>query len=408
MTNDTIEARPDEGRYVGKQVRAYRRLRGMTQQALATRVGVDRTMISRCETGERPIDSRQVIYRLAGALSASLADLTGQADDKVSPATEMFHSAVPAIEGAFMSAGLGDDLADPRPLVELISDARRVPQIRMAGDYTALAAMLPGLIADLYRHAMANSGNNDAEAAWQALTPVAFTTSLTTKSLGYTSLSWIAAQACDVAAKTMNDPIGQAGAEYVQAQTLLSKPGSSRASLAHSAGAADRLQSSLGTESGLQMYGMLHLHAALTTAVLGDDPTAHLDEAAETATRTVPHGDTFALNFGRQNADIWRMSIALEQRDGGRAIEASRLIQPDDIPTEDRRARYWVELGRGYALEQRYEESFAALSRAESTAPQEVRNMTVVRELVGSMLRRARRDLATGNLSRLAERVGAA
>lgn len=406
MTNQDDEGRHEDGRYVGRQVRKYRRIRGMTQQALATRIGVDRTMISRAETGERPIDSRQVIYRLAGALSVSLSDLTGQQEDKVAPATAMFHTAVPSIEGALMSAGIGDDSRDPRPLAELVSEADRVPQIRMAADYTTLAALLPGLISDLYRYTTA--GGDDAETAWRALIPAAFTTSLTTKSLGYTSLAWIAAQACGNAAATVGDPVGQAAAEYVLAQTLLSKPGAAHASLTHSAGAADRLQSDLTDEAGLEMYGMLHLHAALTTAVLGGDPSDHLTEATETAGRTVPHGKAFALAFGAQNTSIWRMSIALEQRDGGRAIEASQLIQPAAIPTEDRRARYFVELGRAYALERRYDESFAALSRAEHTAPQEVRNMTVVRELVGSMLRKARRDLATGNLAQLAERVGAA
>lgn len=406
MTNhDNAEGPLDEGRYIGKQVRKYRRLRGLTQQALATRIGADRTLISRAETGERPIDSRQVLYRLAGALSVSVGDLTGHQDDKVSPATAQFHSSVPAIEAALMAADIGDSARDPRPLAELVADAEKVPQIRMQADYTTLAEMLPTLIGDLYRYT--TIGGDDAEKAWRALIPAAFTTSLTTKSLGYTSLAWIAAQTCERAAATVGDPVGQAAAEYVLAQTLLSKPGTAPASLTHSASAADRLQSALTGEAGLQMYGMLHLHAALTTAVMGGDPSSHLAEATETAGRTEPHGTAFALAFGAQNANIWRMSIALELRDGGKAIEASRLISPDAIPTEDRRGRYFVELGRAFALEKRYPESLAALRQAEAIAPQEVRNMTVVRELVGSMLRKARRDLTAGDLGRLAERVGA-
>lgn len=406
MTNDDAEGRVDEGRYIGKQVRKYRRLRGMTQQALATRIGADRTLISRAETGERPIDSRQVLYRLAGALSVSVGDLTGHQDDKVSPATARFHASVPAIETALMSAGLSDAGTDPRPLAELLTEAERVPQIRMQADYTTLATMLPSLIGDLYRYTTV--GGDDAESAWRALVSATFTTALTTKSLGYTSLAWIAAQTCERAAVTVADPVGQAAAEYVLAQVLLSKPGTAQASLTHSATAADRLQSALTDEAGLQMYGMLHLHAALTTAVMGADPSDHLAEAAQTAERTEPHGTAFALNFGAENANIWRMSIALEERDGSKAIEASRLVTPAAIPTEDRRSRYYVELGRAFALEKRYPESLAALRQAESIAPQEVRNMTVVRELVGSMLRKARRDLTAGDLGRLAERVGAA
>ncbi|TLF53236.1 hypothetical protein [Nocardia cyriacigeorgica] len=53
-----------------------------------------------------------------------------------------------------------------------------------------------------------------------------------------------------------------------------------------------------------------------------------------------------------------------------------------------------------------YRSSLYALLRAEHTAPQHVRNMTHVRELVGHMMRTARRDLTTGELGKLAQRVG--
>lgn len=403
---DHVDGALDEGRYIGKQVRKYRRVRNWSQQVLADRIGVNRSMINRCETGVRPIDSRDVLYRLAEALSVSVGDLTGHEQDRVNPSTLAFHQSVPRIESALMAAGISDSSQDPRPIADLETLANQVPVIRMRCDYVALGAILPSLISDLYRHTL--SGGSDAERAWRALVPATLTVGLTTRSLGYTSLAWIAAQACDRAANTIGDPVGQAAAEYVLAQTLLAQPGAANASLAHSAGSADRLQSGLSTPAGLQMYGMLNLHAALTQAAMGTDPAGHLAEATETARRIgIAHGDAFALNFGEQNTNIWAMSIALELRDGGRAIEASRLIAPDTIPTEDRRGRYYVELGRAYALEKQFPESMAALLRAEQIAPQEVRAMTVVRELVGGMLRKARRDLMTGELGRFAERVGA-
>jgi transcriptional regulator with XRE-family HTH domain len=404
--HDAAEGQLDTGRYIGQQVRKYRRVRNLTQQVLADRIGVDRTMITRAETGERPIDSRDVLYRLAGALSVSIGDLTGHAEDKVNPSTAAFGAAVPGIEGALMAAGITDGSRDPRPLAELEADARRAPLILMQCDYATLGAMLPDLITDLYRHT--TGGGDDAAAAWQALIAVTFAAGLSTKLLGYTSLAWIAAQACERAGNVAGDPVGQAGAQYLLAQTLLTQPGAAAASLAQSAGAADRLQSSLTTDAGLQMYGMLHLHAGLTTAAMGGDPSAHLAEATETAGRVGEYGDAFALNFGKQNAGIWAMSIAVEQRDGGKAIEAARLITPEAIPTEDRRARYFVDLGRAYAMEKQYPESLSALLRAEYTAPQHVRAMPQVRELVGAMLRKARREVMTGELGKLADRVGAA
>src|SRR5262249_44603940 len=99
--------------------------------------------------------------------------------------------------------------------------------------------------------------------------------------------------------------------------------------------------------------------------------------------------------------------VALEQRAGGRAVEIANTLAAKSIPTKDRRSRYYIELGRAHALQGDYRQSMYALLRAEEIAPQKVRTRTVVRELVGHMLRRARRDLVAGDLGRLARRVGA-
>jgi hypothetical protein len=57
-------------------------------------------------------------------------------------------------------------------------------------------------------------------------------------------------------------------------------------------------------------------------------------------------------------------------------------------------------------MQRNYRDSLHALLRAEHAAPQHVRTMVHVRELVGHMMRTARRDLTTGDLGRLAQRVG--
>ncbi|MFD0362685.1 hypothetical protein ACFQZZ_14670 [Nocardia sp. GCM10030253] len=82
-------------------------------------------------------------------------------------------------------------------------------------------------------------------------------------------------------------------------------------------------------------------------------------------------------------------------------------MRPDDLPNEGRRAQYFVEIGKAHAMQKNYRESLYALLRAEHAAPQHVRTMSPVRELVGHMMRTARRDLTTGDLGRLAQRVGA-
>lgn len=395
----------DDGRYVGRQIRQYRRLRGYTQQYLADVLGISRTAVTMYESGDRPVDSRELLYGAAQALQVSVGDLTGHAEDKVNPAVAAFHAALPGIESALMSAGQVD-IDDARGSLDLrLRDVDEAVRLRADNDYARLGMLLPSLITDLYRHAATSRAANQA-AAWDALTTTAFTAALVAKALGYTSVGWNAARAAGEAAAITGNVRGLAATEYARAQILLATPGALVASLAHSAGSADRLQGDLRTVSDLGLYGMLHLQAALTSAALDKDPSAHLDEATVTAGRS-GSADRYGLSFGAENVDIWRMSVALEGRDGGKAIEIAQAITPPAIPTIDRRSRYFVELGRAHAIEGDYRSSMHALLRAEHIAPQKVRSHTVVRELVGHMLRSARRDLVSGDLGKLAKRVGA-
>ncbi|MEV0357234.1 hypothetical protein AB0H71_14350 [Nocardia sp. NPDC050697] len=77
--------------------------------------------------------------------------------------------------------------------------------------------------------------------------------------------------------------------------------------------------------------------------------------------------------------------------------------------SDEERRQAWEALGvgRAYGMEKNYERALYVLLRAEYIAPEKVRSMTSVREQVGSMMRRARRELTTGDLGQLAQRVGA-
>lgn len=394
-----------DDRYIGQQIKAYRRIRGLTQQSLADRVGVHRSAIAQYETGHRPVDSRPVLYGLAEALQVTIGDLTGHADDKTNPNVAAFHAAVPRIEAALMSQGHVDGPGNPAPLDRLAIDAQRALKIRMMNDYATLGGILPGLITELYQRTMIGDEQEQTR-AWSELTRAAFVTALATKGLGYTSLAWNAARTAYEAAEAVGDPGGLAAAEFARSQVLLATPGSLNASLAHSAGAADALQSELTTPSNLELYGMLHLQAGLTSAAVGKDPGPHIREAAETVARA-GDGSAFELSFGRENVIVWRMSIANELRRPADVIELADTLHPDSIATEDRKSRYFIELGKAYAAKRDYPAAMAALLRAELVAPQQVRTRPAVKELVGHMLRLARRDLAQGDLGRLAQRVGA-
>ncbi|MET8795236.1 hypothetical protein ABZV91_02035 [Nocardia sp. NPDC004568] len=128
-----------------------------------------------------------------------------------------------------------------------------------------------------------------------------------------------------------------------------------------------------------------------------------LDELA-----AAPAGHSSARNrtFGAANVALWRMSSAVERREPGEALRIGETLNPTALPNGVRHAQFFVELGRAHAMKRDHRAALHALLRGEHAAPQHVRGMAPVRELVGSMLRKAQRDLTTGELGRLAQRVG--
>jgi hypothetical protein len=157
---------------------------------------------------------------------------------------------------------------------------------------------------------------------------------------------------------------------------------------------------------------MLHLSAAMAAAAQADRDTAstHLAEASTVANRLDTEVGTFAkLWFGRSNVGIWQVSLATEFKDGPKVAELARDVHPELMPSAVRQAMFWCDLGRSMLAESGNRDTgLAMLLRAETLAPQRVRNDVFVREAVADQLRRARRDAGGRELRGLAWRMGVA
>ncbi|RDI55265.1 transcriptional regulator with XRE-family HTH domain [Nocardia mexicana] len=407
MSEDQVDI---EGRYVGQRVREIRARRGISQQVLADRIGKSRGAVAKYEAGERPVDSRALLHALAQALGVNVGDLTGQEQDRLDPVAAGFHAAVPDIEIALWTTGDGSPAVRPRSLDQLATAAQRAAQLRIACDYAALGPMLAPMLTDCYRYTRDATGVG-RDRAWDILATIAHTTSAALKARGYPSLAWIAAQEAERAGENIGGTAAFASAAFARSQVLLSRPGSLTTALNYAEDAAARLEADTRTLGEIETLGMLHLQSSLVTAALGGDPGPHLDEAAGQAARLAQAspGESILRNptFGPANVQLWRMSAAMEQHEAGQVLALAPALDPNALPAEGRRAQYFVEIGRAHALQRDYRASLHALLRAEHIAPQHVRNMNHVRELVGYMMRKARRDLTTGDLGRLAQRVGA-
>ncbi|MBF6131145.1 helix-turn-helix domain-containing protein [Nocardia brasiliensis] len=400
---------PDEGRYVGRQVRAIRARRGITQQVLADRVGISRGALAKYENGERPVDSRRKLLALASALGVTVGDLTGHEQEKLDPATAEFHMVVPEIETVLWSRGNVTDTRPMRTLDELLALTELATKIRNDCDYARLGPMLVPLLTDAYRHVY-EADTAHAERAWDVFGTVAYGIASALRARGYHALAWTAAQEVERAARNVGGPAPIAAAAFSQGQIMLSRPGALPAALATTMGTAERIAADVRTVGEIETYGMLHLQASIVAATMGGDPEPHLMEAVEQANRLdrAPAPTSVARNasFGAANVGVWRMSAAMERGEPGQVLALAPQLRLDEIPNEGRRAQYFVEIGRAYAFQRKYRESLHALLRAEHAAPQHVRSMVHVRELVGHMMRSARRDLTSGDLGKLAQRVG--
>ncbi|WP_067564435.1 helix-turn-helix domain-containing protein [Nocardia acidivorans] len=399
----------DATRYIGSRVAAIRRRRGMTQQVLADLTGISRSVLAKYETGRRPVDSRQELHALAKALQCDVRDLTEHEQDRFDPRASEFHSAVPEIEVALWTSGNTTAVGPTRSLEELAAAADVARDLRINCQYGRVAPMLAPLISDCYKQIRETSGHQQ-EIAWDILSSVTDTVAKALRAWGYPALSWTAADQSEVAAAHVGGTAAAAAATFDRSQILLSRPGALPTALEIAEKAAEKYAPTARTVGEMETLGMLHLQAGLVTASLGGDPAAHLDEADEFARRLggAQTGWSILRNptFGGNNVALWRMSSAMEKRDSGAVIGLAPRVNPELIPALGRRAQYFVEVGRANAMEKRWDASIVALLRAEHIAPQHVRGMSNVRELVGHMMRSARRDLAKGDLGRLAQRIG--
>ncbi|WP_280421670.1 helix-turn-helix transcriptional regulator [Nocardia carnea] len=390
--------------YIGQRIRQIRARRGISQQVLADRAGMSRSVIAKYEAGLRPVDSRRTLLALAGALGVTLGDLTGS-DDRIDPATSAFHRSVPAIETALWTQGNITDTRPPRTIDELTVAVDHASRLRHAGDYATLGPLLPDLLTDAYRLTASGSAQ-----AWDLLATTAYGVASALRQRGHDALAWTAVQESERAARHADSLAPVAAAAFLRSQILAARPGALPAALTIAGRAAERLTPDARTLGELEMVGMARLQTGFAETLAGGDPRPHLEEAAQIAARLpdAPGGRSTARNrtFGAANVALWQMSSAVERREPTEALRIAETLNPDELPAGVRHAQFFIEVGRAQAMRRDHRAALHALLRGEHAAPQHVRGMAPVRELVGAMLRQARRDLTTGELGRLAQRVG--
>jgi hypothetical protein len=157
----------------------------------------------------------------------------------------------------------------------------------------------------------------------------------------------------------------------------------------------------------LATYGNLLTVAAYTAATAGNRhaATEYITEAATAAQRLGTTISSRQPAFGPAGLALYQVSIAQVLGDNGTAIDHARSIRPDDIPTPERKGRYWVDVARAWHQWGKPGACYQALLAAERVAPAEVRYRPPVHRITEDLLSRNSRNSLPG-LRAFAHRVG--
>jgi transcriptional regulator with XRE-family HTH domain len=399
----------DDGGTIGARLRELRRWRRMTLTEVAGLAGISAAYLSMAERGLRSLDRRSTISALAAALRVSETDLTGGPHLGADPLQSGPHATIPALRVALAMNAVGEPAASrARPLTALVAELDELRPAYAAGDYMRIGGALPCLIDELYVHVSESAGEAARVTAAGALAEACRWSAAMCHNLRYPDLSQLAARTAVDAARLTGDPVRVAMARHEQIGTA---PRAWERSLVMAERAAAELQPHASDELGFQVLGMLTLRCALSSAALQNGALAEhwLGEAQDLAGRV--SDDDPARNwewFGATNVAIWRVAIAVERGESGRAVlKLAAGADPSKLIVATRRAALYLDVGRGLARDQASREEAAVwLRRAENAAPQWFRNYPAAREAVAFLLTRARATAGGRELRGMAARMG--
>lgn len=383
--------------HIGGRVRVWRRRRKLSQAELAGLAGLSQGYLSQIETGVRSVEMRSTLVALAQALDVSVADLLGQNSDPTDPVRIRASESVSGIRVALVELEVGEYAQPRRSSVELDAAIGHMLQLRQASDHLTLAPLLPGLL-------------RDAARTPQALVRVAYTASACLRALGYRDLARPAAKIAVDTAREIGDPawVGMAEFGYILALPVEAAAVAQKVSER----SLVELQRAASDPSARQMLGQVHLSAALASATgrRADDAQAHLT-AAETEALSLGEPDDglgfFGSFFGPLNVHLWKMTLFSELGEHGRVLELADGVPVDGIPVANRRQSYHLDRGRALAHSgKRDKEALIALAQAERAAPAPFRLNPVIRDVVSTMITRAKRKAVAEDLAAMAHRLG--
>jgi transcriptional regulator with XRE-family HTH domain len=403
---------PDElaGKRTGERIQILRERRGLTRPVLAGLVGMSLGWLKGIERGTRLPPRLPLLVKLAEALAvgdvAVLAGIDmnlGGASVPVQSFARIPHDAVPAIREAVREPLLVVPAGEPdvAALASRTADAW-VTWHQSAEHRTDVGRVLPRLVTDA-RIAARTAHGQDKRAANAVLSDVYALVQHEVVWASETELGVTAADRAMTAAQDADDPLALAGAAWTLGMVQRSAGDADEAiTLATDAAALLEPRLEDGTDELRAMYGALQLHAATTAARAGREGDAwrHWDTAEMTARRLGGYHHPWTM-FGSANVKLHAVSISADLSKSGEAHGHAEQIDPDEIPSRERRGRLGVEIARAYHQRHDYPATLHWLETAFATSHDSVQYSPTARQMTadtvdhgGPLISRRARSLA--------------
>ncbi|MEV5675059.1 helix-turn-helix transcriptional regulator [Streptomyces sp. NPDC052164] len=399
----------------GERIRVLRESRGMSRPILAQLCGRGAEWLKKIESGERELRSHTLLLKLAAALQvADLSVITGTdpgAPAQPVPLGRLSHPGMPDIWSAVMTRTLAAPPGGPVDPVVLQGRADQTWRLwhSSARNRTEVGSLLPALIRD-GEHAVRSLDGDRRRAAQVALSDIYRLTGQATAYVAPAELAWVVADRALSAAQAADQPAAIAASAW-NLGNILRETSYPEEALRVVMEAADLIRPHLdgAPEDWHGIYGALQLHAAVTAAREGSEGEAWRywgkgDQVAKSLPASYVHPSTV---FGRANVDFHAVSVATDLRKSQKAIGLADDIDPDIMPSRERRARLWVEVARGHLQRGDRTAALHVMQRAHKIGAETVAYTPSARTVAAELWRHSSRSMRV-ETSQLAEAVGVA
>lgn len=380
-----------EGLPIGARIQALRERRGKTRPVVANLVGRSAEWLKAVEKGRLQPPRIDMLMRLAEVLDVrDLAELTGSSAVPTDLQRRSGHHAVDDLREAIEATQLklpNAEVDGEENLQRRAADAWQAWHTSTTPRASA-GALLPAIIRDARRSARVLE-DSERRKAHAALTSAYALAEQVLAWVADSALLWLAADRCMASAEQADDPHALAGAAWVVGNVWRAT-GREDDAYRLATDAADLLEPHLNDpdDSTRAMWGSVRLHAAITAAKMGreGDALRALDDGEAMAQRVSPGYTHPWTLFGPANAELTGVSVYVDLHKSAAALDRADAVNPDSVPSVDRRARLWLEMARSYHQRNDKLATLQVLKRATDISAEAMQCHPISRGLVGELV----------------------